>query len=498
MLRLPVSHTIDRTDSRKFLKYFLPPLSLSLILICLLVVEGTGVGQTLPTPNYREDQILIKPKPGVSPSALASLHSAQKGAVLGTFASIGHLQIIRVPKGETVQSVISKYEKSGLVEFAEPDYFGHIDATPNDPAYTNHTLWGLDKISAPAAWDVQNTASDIVVAVLDTGVRYTHEDLAANMWVNTNDGSHGLNVLAGTTDPNDDNGHGTMIAGVLGAVGNNGKGVVGVAWRVQIMACKCFDNFGIGSISSVITGMDYARTNGARIINASWGFTNSLALSNAVYSLRDSNIIVVAASGNSSTNIDLSPTFPASYHFDNVVSVAYTTAADTLAAPSNYGATSVHLAAPGENIYSTWSPTDIFYQTGSGTSFAAPYVAGAFALMLTQYPAETYQQIISRVLNAVDPLPALAGKCVTGGRLNVRNALSPPIKLTALPTAASAPFQLHLSGGPRRTCIVQVSTNLMNWSAIYTNTTAADGTFDFTDTASTNATQRFYRAVSSL
>jgi subtilisin family serine protease len=494
-----VSHTFVNTATRKFLKAFLPPLRLSLgsILFCLLLVEWTCVAQTLLTPNYREDQILIQPKSGVNLTALANFHSAQKGEVLGTFARIGHLQIVRVPKGETVPSFISKYERSGLVEFAEPDYLGQVAATPNDPKYVDHTLWGLDKISAPAAWDVQTSASNIIVAVLDTGVRYTHEDLAANMWVNTNDGSHGLNVLAGTADPNDDSGHGTMVAGVLGAVGNNGKGVVGVAWRVQIMACKCFNNFGIGSISAVITGMDYARTNGARIINASWGFTNSLALSNAVYSLRDSNIIVVAACGNSSTDIDLSPTYPASYHFDNVVSVAYTTAADTLAALSNFGATSVHLAAPGDNIYSTWSPTDNFYFTESGTSFAAPYVAGAFALMLAKYPAETYQQIVSRVLNATDPLPSLAGKCSTGGRLNLRNALSPPINLTTFPAAADATFQLRLSGGPNRTCILQVSTNLTSWSSIYTNTTSTNGTFDFAEALSTNSTQRFYRAVSS-
>jgi subtilisin family serine protease len=487
----------DSPASRKFLKSFLPSFLANLILFCLWFVAGTCMAQSLFTPNYRGDQILIKPKSSSNLAALANFHSAQNSEVLRTFARIGHLQIVRVPKGETVQSFIAKYKRSGLVEFAEPDYLGQVTATPNDPKYLDHTLYGLDKISAPAAWDVQNTASNIIVAVLDTGVRYTHEDLAANMWVNTNDGSHGLNVLAGTTDPNDDNGHGTMVAGVLGAVGNNGKGVVGVAWRVQIMACKCFNNFGIGSISAVITGMDYARTNGARIINASWGFTNSLALSNAVYSLRDSNIIVVAACGNNSTNTDLSPTYPASYHFDNVISVAYTTSSDALAALSNFGVTSVHLAAPGENIYSTWSPTDSFYQTGSGTSFAAPYVAGAFALMLTKYPAETYQQIISRVLNATDPLPSLAGKCVTGGRLNLKNALSPPINLSALPGNVATPFQLLLSGGPRRTCVVQVSTNLMNWSAIYTNTTADDGTFNFTDIESSSSMQRFYRATSS-
>jgi subtilisin family serine protease len=494
-----MSHTFVNAAARKFLEAFLPPLrlSLSLTLFCLLLVEWTCVAQTLFTPNYRADQILIQPKSGVNLTALANFHSAQKGEVLGTFARIGHLQIVRVPKGETVRSFINKYERSGLVEFAEPDYLGQVAATPNDPKYVDHTLWGLDKISAPAAWDVQNSASNIIVAVLDTGVRYTHEDLASNMWVNPGDGGHGLNALTGTSDPNDDNGHGTMVAGVLGAVGNNGKGVVGVTWRTEIMACKCFNNLGIGSISAVVTGLDYARTNGARIINASWGFTNSLALSNAVYSLRDFNIIIVAACGNSSADIDLSPTYPASYHFDNVVSVAYTTRTDTLAADSNYGATSVHLAAPGDQIYSTHAALDNFYSSGSGTSFAAPYVTGAFALMLTKYPAETYQQIISRVLNATDPLPSLAGKCLTSGRLNLRNALSPPINLAVLPAAGSAPFQLRLSGGPNRTCIIQVSTNLTSWSSIYTNTTSPNGTFDFADASSTNSTQRFYRAVSS-
>ncbi len=447
-------------------------------------------------PAYREDRILIKPKAGINQTVLDNFHLARKGEVLRTFDGIGHLQVLRVPKGETVPGLIAQYQKSGLVEFAEPDYLGHIYVTPNDPGYTNHLLWGLDTIAAPAAWNVLTSASNIVVAVLDTGVRYTHEDLAANMWVNPNDGSHGWNVLAGTSDPSDDNGHGTMVAGVLGAVGNNGKGVTGVAWRVQIMACKCFNSFGIGSISSVITGMDYAQTNGARIINASWGFTNSLALSNAVYSLRDSNIIIVAACGNSATDIDLNPTYPASYHFDNVVTVAYTTRTDTLATASNYGATSVHLAAPGDQIYSTFAASDSYYYTESGTSFAAPYVVGALALMLTKYPAETCQQIISRVLNATDPLPSLAGKCVTGGRLNLREALSPTIKLTALPTLPGQSFQLHATAGPNRQCVIQVTTNLVTWSPVFTNTTTTNGTFDFTDSQSTNVPARFFRATS--
>jgi len=451
--------------------------------------------QTLP-PAYRDDQILIQPKAGIHQPALENFILARKNEVLRTFNGIGRLQIVRVPNGETVSSLIAQYQQSGLVEFAEPDYLGQVyGTTPNDPAFTNGTLWGLNVISAPAAWDVLTSASNIIVAVVDTGVRYSHEDLASNMWVNPGDGSHGLNVIAGSNDPNDDQGHGTSVAGVLGAVGNNDKGVTGVAWQVQIMACKCFNNLGIGSVSSVVAGMDYAQTNGAHIINASWGFPASLALSNAVYSLRDSNIIVVAASGNTATDIDVNPTYPASYHFDNIVTVADTTRTDTLATASNFGATSVHLAAPGEQIYTTWSPNDYFYTTQSGTSFAAPYVSGALALLLSKFPAEPYPQIIARLLNATDPLPALAGKCVTGGRLNLHNALSPPIRLTAIPAAMGAPFHLHLSGEPNRLCVIQVSTDLASWAAVFTNTTSTNGTFDFTDDQSTNSAQRFYRAT---
>jgi subtilisin family serine protease len=484
------------------------------VLFGLWFLQVTGAAQTsnfsssqTAEPAYRADRILIQPKPGISLPALANFHAVQKCEVLQTFAEIGGLQVVRVPGGETVPGLIAKYQGSGLVEFAEPDFTGRVFATPNDPKFLDGTLWGLNNtgqnggttgadIDAPAGWDVLASASNIVVAVLDTGVRYTHEDLAANMWVNPNDGGHGTNALAGTNDPSDDSGHGTMIAGILGAVGNNGKGVTGVAWQVQIMACKCFDNFGVGSISAVVACLDYARANDATIINASWGFTNSLALSNAFYSVRIAGIIVVAAAGNAGADIDANPTFPASYDFDNVVSVAYTTRNDTLSTNSNYGATGVDLAAPGEQIYSTFGATDTFYFSNTGSSFAAPYVTGAFALMLAEYPAETYQQIIGRVLNATDPLPSLAGKCATGGRLNLRKALSPRMSLTVIPTAGNEPFQLRLSSDPNRTCVIEGSADLTSWSPVFTNTTSAGGAFDFTDDRSTNSAKNFYRAVS--
>jgi subtilisin family serine protease len=475
-------------------------------LILLVPIGTSGVAVELSPAAYRADRILIRPGPAASPAAVADFHAAQKIEVLQTFEGIGRLQVVRVPEGETVPGLIGKYERSGLVEYAEPDFTGRVFATPNDPRFMDGTLWGLNNtgqnngtadadIDAPEAWEVLTSASNIVVAVLDTGVRYTHEDLASNMWVNPNGGGHGTNALAGTNDPSDDSGHGTSIAGILGAAGNNGKGVTGVAWQVQIMACKCFDNFGAGNVSAVVACLDYARVNGARIINASWGFTNSLALSNAFLSLRNAGIITVAAAGNAGTNIDVNPTYPASYDFDNIVSVAYTTRNDALGTTSNYGATGVDLAAPGEQIYSTFAATDSFYFFNTGSSFAVAYVTGTLALLLAKYPAETHQQVIARVLNGTDPLPGLAGKCVTGGRLNLRKALSPPISLTAIPTVGVGPFQMRVSAGPNRTCVVELSADLKFWSPTFTNTTAASGTFGFTDDQPTSSGPRFFRVV---
>jgi subtilisin family serine protease len=309
-----------------------------------------------------------------------------------------------------------------------------------------------------------------------------------------------LNALTGISDPNDDNGHGTLVSGILGGVGNNGKGVVGVAWQVQIMACKCLDSAGNGNDSDLITCIDYARTNGAKIISASLDSpAYSQSLSNAISSARKDGIIFVASCGNNAINLDVTPRFPACYDIDNIVSVAYTTRNDGLGILSNYGATNVDLAAPGEQMFSTFSASDTSYFGGvflNGTSLAAPSVAGALALMLAKYPAETHPQIIARVLSATDPLPALAGKCVTGGRLNLRKALSPPISLTAIPASGGGPFQLRVAAGPNRTCVVELSANLTTWSPIFTNITSTSGTFDFTDDQPATSAPRFFRAVS--
>ncbi len=466
--------------------------------------------------EFRTDQILIQPRKSVSAQAMAKFHADRQAEVVRSFPRMGGVQVLRVPKNESVASLIAKYQASGLVEFAEPDYFMHADATPNDPQYLNGTLWGLNNtgqnggtpdadIDAPEAWDVLNSASNIVVAVLDSGIRDTHEDLASNMWVNPIDGSHGFNAFTGTNNPSDDFGHGTEMAGVIGGVGNNGKGVVGVAWRVQLMACKCLDNQGNGSDSTFIACMDYARTNGAQIINASLDSPgNSIAVSNAIVAARDAGIIVVASAGNGNpgTDDDASPRYPACYDIDNIVSVAYTTRTDGLGMLSNYGATNVDLAAPGDQLYAPYYTGDMAYWPPTflglhlaGTSFSAAYVSGACALMRAKYPSENYQQIIARILKATDPVPALAGKCVTGGRLNLWKALSPPIHLVSVPGTGGAPFQLHLSTGANRSCVIESSPDLDAWTPIFTNTTAVDGTFDFVDANSANTVQRFYRAT---
>lgn len=491
-----------------------------LALAAVLISVESAASAAAPSTQaaYRADRILIQPKAGSNPAALNNFHRARKGEVLHTFDGIGRLQALRVPKGETVTNLIAQYQKSGLVEFAEPDYLVYANATvPNDPKFLDGTLWGLANygqsggtpgadIDATNAWDVLTSASNIVVAVLDSGIRATHEDLAANMWVNPMDGGHGFDAFTGTNNPTDNDGHGTLVAGVLGGVGNNGKGVTGVAWQVQMMACKCL-NGGTGSDSTVIACVNYALANGARIINASFDTpTASLAVSNALVAARAAGVIWVASAGNSNTsdpgrNIDATPSYPSCYDLDNIVSVAYTTRTDDLGFLSNYGATNVALAAPGDQIYSTISFSDTSYFPPSnvainiaGTSFSAPCVAGACALLMAQYPADDYRATIHRLLSSTDPLPSLAGKCRTGGRLNLRKALR-TISVATVPVAAHEPFQLSVAGGLNRTCVVEATTNLASWSPVFTNNTSTNGTFDFADDQSANLPHRFFRAT---
>jgi subtilisin family serine protease len=237
------------------------------------------------TADFNPDDILVKPRLGVDLSALNRVLGLN---VLRVFPAIGNLSVIQVPPDAMADELISFYRQSGLVQYAEHDFYVHALSTPDDPGYTGGYQWSLHNtgqnggmpgadIDAPDAWNYATNAANVIVAVVDTGIRYTHEDLAANMWVNPKDGSHGINVVKNhrkSNDPWDDYGHGSHVAGIIGAVTDNGTGIAGICWQVRLMACKFLDSKGQGNISGAITCLDYARDHGAKIVNASWGSFN--------------------------------------------------------------------------------------------------------------------------------------------------------------------------------------------------------------------------------
>jgi subtilisin family serine protease len=445
-----------------------------LFLFSFLLAAGPASAQLNwpPDAGFRDDRILVKPIAGVD---LAPLHALLGTQVLRAYPNIGGLQVLELPLGAAVDGAIAVYRQSGLVQYAERDLVVQAFASPNDAYFADGSLWGLNNIGqlggkpdgdidAPEAWDITHDASGIVVAVIDTGVRATHEDLAANMWVNPGetgtdflgrdkrfngmdddgdgyiDDVNGINAMFDVGWQIDDHGHGTHVAGTIGAIGNNSVGVVGVAWRVQIMACKFLNAVGDGSISDAVECMNYARSKGAKVVNASWGWygENSASLRDAINSLRSAGIIFVAATGNDGSNNDTRPLYPASFDLDNIVAVAATTRFDEKADWSNYGATTVDLGAPAQDILSCWNTTDSTYHYLSGTSQCVPHVVGACALLGARNPSATYRQVIDRLLSSTDPLPSLSGKCVSGGRLNLQTALATPIATTPPPTTSSS------------------------------------------------------------
>jgi subtilisin family serine protease len=421
------------------------------------------------SPRIRPDRILIIPKREQT-QALDRMHVAEGATVLRRFPALGNVEVLSLRQGADARAVIARYRQSRLVEAVESDHWFTIAATPDDPFYADGTQWNLNNvgqnggvvdadIDAPEAWETYNSASNIIVAVIDTGARLTHEDLSANLWNNPGeipgngvdddlngfvDDVHGINTIAQSGDPSDDIGHGTHVAGILGAVGNNGKGIAGVCWGVRLMICKFLNNDG-GSESDLIQCLDYARSMGARVINCSFVSPDfSTILSNAFWNLRSAGIVVVAAAGNGGTDNDLAPQYPASFKIDNLIAVTATTQTDGFAG-YNYGANSVHLAAPGYQIYSTSIGYDAAYVYLSGTSMAAPHVSGAAALLLARFPSDDYRSIIARVINSVDPLSSLAGRCTTGGRLNLSKALGPPLQADFIPSKTSGLLPLTVN-----------------------------------------------------
>ena len=418
--------------------------------------------------GYREGYVLAKPRR----DHLATVDAAEAAEGLAAerrYSRMGSLRRLRLRAGDTTAAALRRLAATGRYEFVEPDRVLHAAALPNDPDFSQQ--WALSNtggngpgggiagadIHAVAAWNTRTSASSVVVAVIDSGVLTTHADIVTNLWVNPRENldaaqggapgdKYGIDTvpIPETGNPTDDNGHGTHVSGILGAVGNNGDDVAGVAWQVQIMSLKFLDSTGNGTTSDEIECIDFAISHGANLINASFGSTTySQSEFIAIQAAGSAGIIVVAAAGNVPEDNDLTLSFPASYLLDNVISVGCSDNRDDLAYFSSFGSGTVDLFAPGYQILSLYNTGNTATTTLSGTSMSTPLVTGALALLKAQFPTDSFRQLINRMLSTVDRGPNFALKAQSGGRLNLAAALASTGNAPMNDTFAS---RAHLSG----------------------------------------------------
>ena len=409
------------------------------------------------TTNFSRPEVLVRFKSGVSQETIERLTAQLNDRVEDRIENVPGLEAIDDLDNADAAEVVNEYSKLPEVEYAEPNYDIELDEAdaplvpvlPHDPQFNDQ--WALANsgqrggkqgadISATLAWAKTTGSEKVVVAVLDSGVDYTHEDLAGNMWkrpasmapyhddeLGTIDDENGFSTVENIGDPMDENGHGTHCAGIIGAEGENNLGIAGVNWKVRIMPLKFMNSGGFGTTKDAIEAINYvidrkkAGVN-VRIISASWGSTQySRALEDVIRKAYENDIAFVAAAGNSSTNNDRTPHYPSSYNVPNVISVAALDRHDQLASFSNYGAKSVAIAAPGVDILSTWLGNA--YEEKSGTSMATPVVAGVAALVLAEHPRMSVDELKKKLLASTDPIVALKGKTVSGGRINAAKAI---------------------------------------------------------------------------
>lgn len=469
------------------------------VLSLVVLLSPHAKGQAADIGSYLPSEVLVRFHEATPPTVLRGLMDQVQGRIVtyvGTevaadtwdpallsnrsFVSEPNTLHLRVPEGIGTAEAIAALVSSPFVEYAEPNYIRHLLVDPNDTRFSE--LWALRNIGqshgtadadidAPEAWDIFTGSADTIVAVIDSGIDYSHPDLQANIWVNADeipgngidddcngyvDDYQGWNFVSGNNNPMDDYAwvyHGTHVAGIIGATGNNDRGVVGVCWNVSLMPLKIFNSSGNTDSVKIVQAIDYASANGARISNNSYaGPDYSITEYNAIQRAKSAGQLFVAAAGNyprfSPKNNDSTPVYPASYDIDNVVAVLATDHNDNLASFSHYGKNSVDIGAPGGTNDPSHPTADILsamtgnnYQYLYGTSMATPYVAGTAALAAGKCPLITFSQLKSRLLSQTDILPSLANKCVSNGRLNayrtIHDSAEPdgvPGNLMATPT----------------------------------------------------------------
>jgi len=398
-------------------------------------------------PDHVPGEILIRLRPTAGPADRAAVRARVAAGRTGRFRS--GAERWRLGNGRTVEEAIARLRGHPLVVYVEPNYIVSAAVRPDDDQYGK--LYGLHNegqtggtpgadIDAERAWNLATGSADVVVAVIDSGMDLSHPDLAGNLWTNPgeiagngvdDDGNgfvddvHGWDFVNGDNDPSDDRGHGTHVAGIIGAVGNNSIGVTGVAWDVSLVPLKFLATNGFGSIAHAVQAIDYATFIGADVANNSWcGGDFSQTLLDAIQAADDAGVVFTAAAGNASGDNDLDPSYPASYDVPNIISVAATDHFGQLASFSNIGATSVDLAAPGMRIDSTYPPGT--YGNLTGTSMATPYVSGTVALLRSIAPDMPPAEVRQKLLQSVIPEASLQGLTVTGGRLSAFLPLAEP------------------------------------------------------------------------
>jgi len=408
--------------------------------------------------NYAAGELIVKFDRTVGAPQRTAMLNARRATRLRRFANLD-IDHLRLPAGLSVEDAMAAFRAMPGVALVQPNYIRRAiqSAPPNDPYWLDGSLWGLDKIQAPAAWTNFTTGDgSVIVASIDTGVDYTHPDLAANMWRNPleipgngidDDGDgyiddvYGIDTVNHDSNPFDDQGHGTHTSGTIAAVGNNNVGVVGVNWNAKILSCKFLDASGSGTDAGAIECFDYivamrSRGENVRVSSNSWGSPRdgapiSSALQAAIDAAGALGIVNIFGAGNDGTDNDVTPFDPASYPSSSIVSVASSGPNDRRSFFSNYGATSVDLAAPGEDILSTVPGGD--YDYSSGTSMSTPHVAGVAALLVKLDPTLSAEAIKALLIANVDQSSRWTGKVASGGRLNAFRAAS---EVNALPNTA--------------------------------------------------------------
>jgi subtilisin family serine protease len=474
-------------------------------------------------------EVLVKFR---GPSPARDLAEITRLADADTVRSLGRTGVRRLrSRSRDARALVSLLANHPAVAYAEPNYIVRTFADPSDPLAPQ--LWGLQNVGqavnnglagqpgadihAAQAWDVSVGSTAHVVAVVDTGIDYTHPDLVDNLWsapapfsvtvggvsITCPAGSHGFNAIGLTCDPMDDHNHGTHVAGTIGATAGNGVGVAGVNWVTRLMGVKFIGASGSGTIADAINALDFvmqarqafSATGGAdvRVLSNSWGGRSfSQALRDEIAATADADMLFVAAAGNDGFSNDFLPTYPAGYDVDNIISVAATTNTDARAFFSNYGAASVDLGAPGVDILSTTIGNT--YSFSSGTSMATPHVSGAAALVLSRCNLGALA-LKSTLLSTVEPVAALASITTTGGRLDVhsaiRSCMAPPASPTGLTaTGRDASVALSWTGGAGATGFVvkRSETSGGPYSSVATDVTGTT----FVDTAVVNERTYYY------